>query len=43
MRLVHSGWEALGAEKARAQRDGYDGGWRRVLGVLYRDFVARAR
>jgi uncharacterized protein YndB with AHSA1/START domain len=29
--LEHRGWERLG-EQARAARDGYDGGWKTVLG-----------
>ncbi len=38
VRLVHRGWEALGAT-ALAARDSYDGGWQ---SVFVRDFGAHA-
>ena len=37
VRLVHSGWEALGAEAAEV-RDGYANGWPNVLGKVYKGY-----
>lgn len=39
LRLVHSGWEALG-EMAAQTRAGYEGGWEGVLGLFTRTFDA---
>jgi uncharacterized protein YndB with AHSA1/START domain len=39
--LTHSGWESL-ADDARATRDAYEGGWKEVLGTIFRQ-AAEAR
>jgi uncharacterized protein YndB with AHSA1/START domain len=39
VRLVQSGWEALG-DKAAQIRLRYDGGWRQILGTCFADFVS---
>jgi uncharacterized protein YndB with AHSA1/START domain len=41
VRLVHRGWEALGAAGA-AKRGNYDGGWDKVLGQAFVGYLARA-
>lgn len=39
VRLVQSGWEALG-DKAAQIRSQNDGGWRQILGTCFADFVS---
>lgn len=39
VRLVQSGWEALG-DKAAQIRTQNDGGWRQILGTCYANFVS---
>jgi hypothetical protein len=40
VRLVHRGWEALGAN-AQASRESYDGGWDVVLVRLFGRYIDR--
>jgi len=42
VKLVHSGWERLGAKAADA-RASYAGGWPTVLGRLYKDYCEGAK
>jgi Activator of Hsp90 ATPase homolog 1-like protein len=41
VRLVHRGWENLGKD-AQAMRDSYDGGWDKVLGQGFGDYLKRS-
>jgi len=41
VRLVHSGWERLGANAAEA-RDSYAGGWPTVMGVIFKGYCEAA-
>ena len=41
VRLVHSGWERLGAQAAAA-RETYANGWPTVLGRLFKDYCEQA-
>lgn len=41
VRLVHGGWDRLGAGAA-AMREGYASGWPNVLGRLYKGYCERA-